>query len=80
VLDASRLTQFYRLIAFLQTQVLDKHNCLDLLRELDQRMQLGDISSHMLSLAVGRGTFFTDIIDLAEREVDKAPNGKSDRF
>ena len=40
-------------------------------------MQLGDISIHMLSLAVGRGTFFKDIIDLAEREVDKAPNGES---
>ncbi|KAF8509805.1 Rho GTPase activation protein [Gautieria morchelliformis] len=59
------------------TSTLDTHNCMDLLRELDQSMQLGDISIHMLSLAVGRGTFFKDIIDLAEREVANAPNANT---
>ncbi|GJJ09690.1 hypothetical protein Clacol_003914 [Clathrus columnatus] len=59
------------------TTILDQHNCLDLLGELDQRIHLGDVSYHMLSLAVGRNTFVKDILDLAEREVENAPNEAS---
>ncbi|KAF8516149.1 GTPase activating protein [Hysterangium stoloniferum] len=59
------------------TSILDQHNCLDLLGELDQRMHLGDVSFHVLSIAVGRGTFLKDIKDLAEREVSIAPNANT---
>lgn len=55
--------------------MLDRHNCLDLLGELDQRIHLRSVPYHMLSLAVGRNTFVNDILDLAEREVENAPNG-----
>ncbi|KDQ07706.1 hypothetical protein BOTBODRAFT_59835 [Botryobasidium botryosum FD-172 SS1] len=51
-------------------EVLEEHNHLDLLNELEQKMRLEHIAPYLINIAEARQVFLADLCELAHREVE----------
>ncbi|TDL28435.1 Rho GTPase activation protein [Rickenella mellea] len=61
-------------------QSILQRNMLDLLSDLEQEMKLEHISSHVIAIAIAKNVLTSHITELADREVDGAPNSQHTLF
>lgn len=76
--DEEIILPHYEYFSIVQT--LNSHNYLDWMNELGTRLQLKDMSSQFISIAVANKTLVEYICALADREVDGSPTNHNTLF